>query len=301
MKSKQITATRWAGGIFILLTVLMGLAILLQTASIYYDGMDAKETAREETRRLAQAEGWSQQVTELKVSAAANAIPIYSRTIVGERLRQLIPFAAAWLVGLVGLIAVTLWAHIPKPAPERAPQLMQDQRLRKQKRRLPSRARAGCEADFDRALTALQTVRSRSRTLLAVTAGVGVACLGVPLLYFLDRSNFPNENINQEVLHAALFSLPFLLLMLAGALTMTYLQGRLLSEEAEAIRETLCSGERPPTNPERPARGRVLRLTVRICLLAAGLGLVVLGCFNGSVSEVLEKATRICTECIGLG
>ena len=41
--------------------------------------------------------------------------------------------------------------------------------------------------------------------------------------------------------------------------------------------------------------------TVRIVLLLGALGLIALGVFNGGARDVLGKAIRICTECIGLG
>ncbi|MBQ8302391.1 MAG: thioredoxin [Clostridia bacterium] len=36
-------------------------------------------------------------------------------------------------------------------------------------------------------------------------------------------------------------------------------------------------------------------------MLGISLVLVVLGIFNGGVADVLGKAVKICTECIGLG
>jgi hypothetical protein len=36
-------------------------------------------------------------------------------------------------------------------------------------------------------------------------------------------------------------------------------------------------------------------------LFVAGLALVVLGVLNGGARDVLAKAVRICSECIGLG
>ena len=36
-------------------------------------------------------------------------------------------------------------------------------------------------------------------------------------------------------------------------------------------------------------------------LTAAALALIVLGVLNGGARDVLAKATKICSECIGLG
>ncbi|MBO7195979.1 MAG: thioredoxin [Clostridia bacterium] len=36
-------------------------------------------------------------------------------------------------------------------------------------------------------------------------------------------------------------------------------------------------------------------------MVAVAAALVILGIFNGGVSDVFAKAVKICTECIGLG
>ena len=42
-------------------------------------------------------------------------------------------------------------------------------------------------------------------------------------------------------------------------------------------------------------------LTVRIVVLIAGIALLVLGTLNGGARDVVQKAIKICRECIGLG
>ena len=46
--------------------------------------------------------------------------------------------------------------------------------------------------------------------------------------------------------------------------------------------------------------GRKL-LIVRLVILAVAVALIVLGILNGGMRDVLGKAIKICTECIGLG
>ena len=44
------------------------------------------------------------------------------------------------------------------------------------------------------------------------------------------------------------------------------------------------------------------RLTLmRAAVFAAAIALILLGVFNGGARDVLVKAVRICSECIGLG
>ena len=43
------------------------------------------------------------------------------------------------------------------------------------------------------------------------------------------------------------------------------------------------------------------RITIRRILYAVAICFVVMGIFNGSMRDVLVKAIKICTECVGLG
>ncbi|MBQ7378040.1 MAG: hypothetical protein IJW71_06980 [Clostridia bacterium] len=52
--------------------------------------------------------------------------------------------------------------------------------------------------------------------------------------------------------------------------------------------------------PENQWKPRVL-LLVRILILALALTFILLGVFNGGMRDVLQKAIRICSECIGIG
>lgn len=300
-KSYKTTLSNGYGIFFLVLTILLGGVFLLQTASVYFDGMDAKEQAREETRRQAEEEGWSDLRTELAVAHAANAIPIYSRAIAGERLRQLVPFVCAWLAALVAGIIISVLTRRPASEPKRAPELLLSERLKKLAVRLPQSPREGSEAAFSEASTTYQNIKTTSRRFFYVMCGIAAMCLVFPFLYFADFSHFPNEDINHEVAHAVLFALPFLAVLLAGGLVYVYAQNKLLQQEAATVKELMKTGK-PLPSPTAPARTNGRRLLIlRLSLLTVGLFLVLLGCFNGSMHEVFVKATKICTECIGLG
>ena len=63
--------------------------------------------------------------------------------------------------------------------------------------------------------------------------------------------------------------------------------------DAELRRETA----RPPKTKDAAPDYRRLRAI----LLAAAVVFIILGIVNGSMSAVVNKAIRICTECVGLG
>lgn len=53
-------------------------------------------------------------------------------------------------------------------------------------------------------------------------------------------------------------------------------------------------------NPEDSIQGGALNV-IRGVIVAAALLFIIAGILNGSMQDVLIKATKICTECIGLG
>ena len=55
-----------------------------------------------------------------------------------------------------------------------------------------------------------------------------------------------------------------------------------------------------PLNSISPETAR-RRILLRRVLMAAAVLFIVLGIFNGSMKDVLIKAIKICTECVGLG
>ena len=48
-------------------------------------------------------------------------------------------------------------------------------------------------------------------------------------------------------------------------------------------------------------RNKKVSLTVSAVLLAAGIAMLLFGIFRGEAETVLEKAIRICLECVGIG
>ena len=50
-----------------------------------------------------------------------------------------------------------------------------------------------------------------------------------------------------------------------------------------------------------PCLKKIRQRTVPCLILAVAVGLIVAGVLNGGLADVLEKAKKICMECIGLG
>jgi hypothetical protein len=82
----------------------------------------------------------------------------------------------------------------------------------------------------------------------------------------------------------------------------TVLQGKSIRREYDAIlarvREEKAAGIQAEPKSAAPARNVN---AVRIVLLVLAVVFIIVGIRNGSMMAVVNKAIRICTECVGLG
>ena len=136
------------------------------------------------------------------------------------------------------------------------------------------------------------------------------------LLYITNGAHFAltdAEGLDHSIVSMIAFVVPWTVIGLACLIVTTVLQGKSMQREADAasarMKEEKEAGTvKAPeavradaalynTSPET-ARRRVL---IRRVLLVAAVIFVVLGVQNGSMKDVLVKAIRICTECVGLG
>ena len=137
----------------------------------------------------------------------------------------------------------------------------------------------------------------------------------VPLFYLLNPANFPGVSgeYNAEILHGMLVYLAFLSPAIVYSVVYTVLFDLSCKREIElskAAIKVLPKGtlaEEDSTCPLCRAVGYLKKnekpiiLGVRIALVGCALLFIVLGVRNGGMTDVLNKAIKICTECIGLG
>lgn len=296
-----------SGMVFTAITIILGALFILQALSVYFDGLEAKEIAKNNAAILAQESGYTEEQTQLATAAAAEAVPIYSREIASRRLIRLTPYVCVWLAALIADIAITA-RFKPKQSSAAKPKLtshasevMLAEKLRSAKAKLPSSPRLGKDEEYLTAYSEFQSIEKRSRQLMLTVFAISAICLLIPFIYFADFSHFPNEALNREVIHAVLFALPFITVLLIAASLYVSVRQRLIKNEFDAIKAAIRSGELnepPQTQTKASARARTV---TRIALFAVGTVLLVIGTQNGSMQDVFIKATKICTECIGLG
>jgi MFS family permease len=160
---------------------------------------------------------------------------------------------------------------------------------------------------------------NRRIRIRAIFGSVAAVFFAIALIFTLT-TEYSTESINSVVIRVCALALPLSL----AAICMIFASGILCKRSAERelkisksayalkIKEKAVAAD-CKTDIFKPAgfEGRIYslfkrkpphgKLTLQIVLLCCSVGLVILGIFNGSMADVLGKAVRICTECIGLG
>ena len=132
--------------------------------------------------------------------------------------------------------------------------------------------------------------------------GAFALCMLPVLLYMADGTHFPNDDLEQVMGQFAIHVFPWIILGLACLIVSAVLQGRSIRREYDAImariKEEKAAGIKAEPKAAAPARNLN---GLRIAILVLAVVFIVAGIFNGSMTAVVNKAIRICTECVGLG
>lgn len=144
------------------------------------------------------------------------------------------------------------------------------------------------------------------------TAVLSVTLAIYPAYLFFDPSRFSASDVNGSVIAAVIPSLIWAGLAIVLCTICSLLCARSVRREIALCKAAIAEGKNFPTSDKAKHRvcflgalirsnNRGVRLTIRAVLLLTAVVFLILGALNGGADDVLGKAIRICTECIGLG
>ena len=130
------------------------------------------------------------------------------------------------------------------------------------------------------------------------------------VLYITLVAELTKENLNYDVASAMLIILPLVSTVLGCGIVAVYRLSASYADELSLVKLAIADGCTcdEPISEEKPGvqlfyerHEKKIMLSVRVTLLLVSGVFIVLGTLNGGMGDVLGKAIRICTECIGLG
>ena len=164
-----------------------------------------------------------------------------------------------------------------------------------------------CDEDTRAAIYREQT----SRRVCAFMLGfITFAVTLVSVLYVTVVAKFTKEDPNGSVASAMLVVLPLVAVAMGCAVIALYRFADSYKQQLKITKAAIAGGsvygeafqrEKHPVALFFEKHQKKITLGVRIALLALSLTFIVLGIINGGAADVIGKAIRICTECIGLG
>ena len=147
--------------------------------------------------------------------------------------------------------------------------------------------------------------REKSKRL-AYRIGCSVICVAATLplvLYLFDLSHF-TTSLNESVIAATVRVIPFVTIGGVSYLVMCRLINVSLQRELKLVESMMEQTDCKGSHVTKSAVGKneqMRTVIVRAVLLVVAIAMICLGVANGGMRDVLGKAIKICTECIGLG
>lgn len=215
----------------------------------------------------------------------------FTRESIGEKLQDMSVLLWANLVVIVGGIVLSICLPLQRPKTK----AIRDELVTMQK----LAAKAGTPTPEEK--SAIEKLQRKRWLFPVITGGIFVGLAARPIVYLLDKANFPAIDPTAEIMAASLIALPPAVIGLVLCFLCSLLVKKFILKETEIYKQMIASGNKVDPAPAVDTSKPVLIKSVRFIGLAVAVAFIVLGCFNGSARDVLAKAIKICTECIGLG
>ena len=149
---------------------------------------------------------------------------------------------------------------------------------------------------------AMKKEQNMQKKLLYGGWGGFALCMLPVLIYMTNGDHFPNGDLEQVMGALAVHVFPWIILGLGVLIVSAILQGKSIQREYDAImariKEEKSAGIKAAPQVAKPVKNVSV---LRWILLAIAVIFIIVGIRNGSMTAVVNKAIRICTECVGLG
>lgn len=227
----------------------------------------------------------------------------FTRERVGDYLiKLLIPS----VITLVMLIANAVVSRLDKTA-KKKPKENTSTAYFKQTANLEKLSRSfDFESASDDTKALITAQRSREKNARTVAIVTTVICAIYSLIVTFDTGRYTVESVNSDIAGVAFAVLSCAAITLGVWSAHTVIRASAKREEMSVIRAAIKENSallvrREEDKRSHEKRDNIIRNITRGVIISASAVLIILGIMNGGMADVLAKAIKICTECIGLG
>ncbi len=151
-----------------------------------------------------------------------------------------------------------------------------------------------------------ETERKRRKTVILISFLLSALFTAAALIFVLNPARYSVEEVNTDIAYSVVIAaistaLIFATVFVASRFLETSYAAEIEGTKAELKRLRLSGKETDSFLASLSKNEGHTVLLVRVIIFAVAVTFIILGIFNGGMADVLGKAVRICTECIGLG
>lgn len=143
----------------------------------------------------------------------------------------------------------------------------------------------------------------RDVVLMAIAATLVTSVIS--LIIILNPDMYTIENLNNDIISATLTATPAIAVGLGSAVFAKQVQLASLARATAVIKDEIKAvgkvQKQDSVMHSESVPNRIFTGGVRVLVIALALVFIIMGIANGGMADVLSKAVKICTECIGLG
>lgn len=219
---------------------------------------------------------------------------IYSRAIVAEAFAPIAVPVYLCLALVIGgfILHLLLPVESKRIAPEKNRQLIL-QRLQ------AKTDLSACDAQLQKDIRKQRSARKLHCFISA--ALLSVASIGF-LIYACNNSLWPEVGqVSPVVLHTFMILAGCLVIPTGYTVFTAYHNRRSLDKEITLMKQAAKLAPSPVAAPVQHVGSQKWLVIARCAIVMLALVLVLYGFFTGGVADVIGKAAKICTECVGLG
>ena len=226
----------------------------------------------------------------------------YTRERVGEYLSYLLIPTVIFILSVIVSAILSTKAYKSDKIP---PHTDAEYRLIRTKKRTPTYKLA-------EGVRKTAELEQRKRLVYKCSAAiVTLIAIVVAAIFTLDSTQYKNEQLTSEIVGAFSVILPLVLISFATLTTFSYLSLKSAERELTARAGAKAQADAEECEFKLSVIGKVrdfltkneavILVAVKIAVAILAAVLVIYGISGGGMADVLSKAVKICTECIGLG
>lgn len=228
----------------------------------------------------------------------------FSREIISEQFSKIAVSVYICLAGIIGGVILSICLPVQRESASKE----NIKSLKAHPNHFMTRERLAQKVDLETCETELAQKIKKERVKRAIaTSSCIILCsiASMPLIiYICNPQNYDKYLINESIIPAVIFTLIWCVLSFIYCLALSIINHASLKAEIAYLKEAIAAntGIAPiQADPENTKKETVTLWSVRGVILALAVIFIVFGIFNGGMADVLGKAIRLCTECIGLG